>query len=698
MSTWSFPRPDAPPSDDEVASQGLPLLQKVVQHAHADRPFLSEWPSSASSASTASVAADDSTSSSSSSSSGGGGEDHRVLSYQEVIAKAIQVSTYIQQKQATSTSSSSSSPFIAHSTIPGSDYIACQWGAFATQKASVPLSITQKTPELEHVLQDSNPLLILVSPKAPNHAQVLQAAHNLNMSDRVVHLEDEILSSLLLLDTNDGGGGGDLPDAAQLLEGSTSISSSAATSKNPTSLDQPALLLYTSGTTGKPKGVLHSHRNLYHQITDLAAAWEWQPEDVALHVLPLHHVHGVVNGLSCAAYAGAQLQFQPFDPYQLWKQWANQPSPHAPGIWKHHHNRSNHCYYDDSISSDDDDDDRHSLQQPQKSQSQTDPTVPQLPRPTVFMAVPTIYAKLLEAARNSPPDLIAQAVERTLYPMRLQVSGSAALPTTILEEWQQLTRHTLLERYGMTEFAMALSNPYNEIVAPRRAGHVGVALPSAQVRLVDETTKEVVWDGKRKMKRSSSTVIDEDEENYSSDAPISGALQVKGPIVFQEYWNRPEATQEAFTEDGYFDTGDVAEYNPALESYRILGRASVDILKVGGHKLSALEIERTLLEHAQLEEVVIVGIPDETWGQRVGMIARSATTTTTAATTDFSLGDQDDGNGDPPLALEELQEWCESRMAKYKTPTRIVWLDEIPKNSMGKVNKKELVALFHEDC
>ena len=372
------------------------------------------------------------------------------------------------------------------------------------------------------------------------------------------------------------------------------------------------------GTTGKPKGVVIRHGSLYHQVTDLVAAWEWTNQDIALHMLPLHHVHGVVNLLSCAAYVGGQLRFQPFNAIQLWKEW------------------SNHDQHLHPIS-----------------------------KPNVLMAVPTIYAKLLEVAdqQELEKDVIAKAVESTLKPMRLHVSGSAALPVSVLERWKSLTGHTLLERYGMTEFAMALSNPYRIDVdrgAERYPGHVGLPLPSVSVRLVDNDTSPPV-------------VID------SPNTP--GSLQVKGPTVFSEYWNRPDATNEAFTSDGYFDTGDVAEYNDKLNSYRILGRASVDILKVGGHKVSAIEIERELLEHPNLLEVVIVGIPDDVWGQRVGLIARSSSKVENKAR-------------EQQLTLEHIQEWCESRLAKYKIPTRLLLVDEIPKNAMGKVNKKQLVQLF----
>jgi malonyl-CoA/methylmalonyl-CoA synthetase len=174
------------------------------------------------------------------------------------------------------------------------------------------------------------------------------------------------------------------------------------------------------------------------------------------------------------------------------------------------------------------------------------------------MAVPTIYAKLLEAADSLSPHVVEDAVNDTLRPMRLMVSGSAALPASNFERWEQLTGHRLLERYGMTEFGMAISNVYNP-VKDRHPGHVGKPLPSVEVRLVDEETSRVIV-----------------------EPSTSGSLRVRGPTVFREYLNRPDAMREAFDDDEFFITGDVAEYNAELESYRILGRASVDILKVGG--------------------------------------------------------------------------------------------------------------------
>jgi acyl-CoA synthetase (AMP-forming)/AMP-acid ligase II len=252
---------------------------------------------------------------------------------------------------------------------------------------------------MAHVLEQANPKFIFAggsctlntggkpSHTPPNISDLYQAAEDVGMKDRVVALSDILNQHSIGTD-----------DRYVLGNGGTVKS-----------LEDTALLLFTSGTTGKPKAAVVTHRNIYHQVTDLIHAWEWQPSDVAIHVLPLHHVHGVVNLLSCAAYIGARLEFQPFHAENLWKQWAS-----------------------------------------------TSPTP--LPKPNILMAVPTIYAKLLEAADKLPRETIETAVENTLHPMRLMVSGSAALPVSVLERWKKLTRgHTLLERYGMTgEFTVVL--------------------------------------------------------------------------------------------------------------------------------------------------------------------------------------------------------------------------------------------------
>jgi malonyl-CoA/methylmalonyl-CoA synthetase len=206
-----------------------------------------------------------------------------------------------------------------------------------------------------------------------------------------------------------------------------------------------------------------------------------------------------------------------------------------------------------------------------------------------------------------------------------------------------MTGHVLLERYGMTEIGMALSNP---LEGPRRPGFVGVPLPGVEVRLVDE-------------------------QGRALEPGTPGEIEVRGPGVFLEYWRRPEATQAAFRE-GWFRTGDVAVVEEG--SYRILGRRSIDIIKTGGYKVSALEIEEVLRAHEAVSECAVVGVPDDEWGERVG----AAVVLTGGATLD----------------LDELRAWASERLAKYKLPTRLVLVESLPRNAMGKVVKAELKALL----
>ena len=203
------------------------------------------------------------------------------------------------------------------------------------------------------------------------------------------------------------------------------------------------------------------------------------------------------------------------------------------------------------------------------------------------MAVPTIYHRLVEHWRGQTAGERARLAEG-IRRLRLMVSGSAALPVRILHEWERITGHRLLERYGMTEIGMALSNPFD---GERRPGTVGQPLPGVLVRLTDEAGLDM-------------------------PAGTPGEIRVRTPGMFTEYWDRPEETETSFA-DGWFRTGDLAVVEGGY--YRLLGRLSTDIIKTGGYKVSALEIEEALREHPAIAECAVVGLPDPEWGERVAV-------------------------------------------------------------------------------
>ena len=353
--------------------------------------------------------------------------------------------------------------------------------------------------------------------------------------------------------------------------------------------DQAALMVHTSGTTGRPKGVVHTHASLRAQIQGMVDAWAWAPDDRILLVLPLHHVHGIVNVTLCPLWVGATCEAPGgFDATATWERLAS-------GVV------------------------------------------------TVFMAVPTIYSRLLGCWEGADP-AAQQRWSSGAGELRLMVSGSAALPASVLERWAAVTGHVLLERYGMTEVGMALGNTLDR----RVPGHVGVPFPGVATRLVDDTGADVV-DGE------------------------AGELLLKGPQLFAGYWNRPDADAEAFTE-GWFRTGDVAVSTP--QGFRLLGRASVDILKTGGEKVSALEIEEVFRTHPEIADCAVVGLPDEEWGERVAMALVPAP-------------------GASP-ATDSLRGWGKEHLAPAKVPTRYLVVTELPRNAMGKVSKREVQALFAE--
>ncbi|KAJ1892173.1 hypothetical protein LPJ66_006498 [Kickxella alabastrina] len=453
--------------------------------------------------------------------------------------------------------------------IPNSyEYAAVQWGIWAAGGAVVPLSPMHPERELEYFITNAEARQIICHPSLLKNIQPVL--------DRLGG-SVELLSSdaiMALADTTPSDRGADAEISA----------------------DQSALFIYTSGTTGKPKGVVHTHATIAAQVGALYDAWGWTSSDRLLHVLPLHHVHGIVVALCSALWAGATTEMMPkFDKSRVWSRVIDGPQ---------------------DIS--------------------------------ILMGVPTMYARLLSALEDMSPAR-QSAARDSMGKLRLTISGSAALPASVFKKWQQATGQAMLERYGMSEIGMALSNDALNPAA-RKMGAVGKPLPGVEVRLVDSEGVNV------------------------TDTPGgSGMIQVKGPNVFREYYNLPEKTAKEFTTDGWFITGDIGTRD-ADGLYYIMGRESVDIIKSGGFKLSALEIERELLELPIITDVAVVGIPSEEWGEIV------------AAAVTLRPGTS--------LDIAGLKEWCHDRMANYKPPKLLCVVDTLPRNLMGKLDKKAVKSLF----
>jgi malonyl-CoA/methylmalonyl-CoA synthetase len=441
---------------------------------------------------------------------------------------------------------------VAFLVTPGFRWVAVEWGIWRAGGVAVPLPANSAKPELDYILIDTGASALVFDAEAESLLAPLAAARRIRVlpCDHVFACQPA-----------------ELPDVPS---------------------DRRAMILYTSGTTSRPKGVVTTHATIAAQIMTLVEAWEWRADDRILLCLPLHHVHGIINVVSCALWSGATCEMLPrFDANAVWE-----------------------CIYGGEVN--------------------------------LFMAVPTIYVKLIAAWEAATPERRA-ALGQACGRLRLMVSGSAALPVGTLQRWKEISGHTLLERYGMTEIGMALSNP---LCGKRVPGCVGTPLPNVEVRLVNEEGKPV--------------------------APgTPGEIEVRGPSVFAEYWGKPDATRDAFR-DGWFCTGDTAVVENGV--YRILGRTNLDILKTGGHKVSALEIEEALRAHPAIAECAVVGVPDAEWGERV------------AAALVLKAGEAID--------LPSLRAWAKEFLAPYKVPSRLLVLDALPRNAMGKVTKPAVVAMF----
>ena len=348
--------------------------------------------------------------------------------------------------------------------------------------------------------------------------------------------------------------------------------------------EAPALLGYTSGTTGRAKGALLCHRNLTDNIAAVSAAWQWTGEDRLLLVLPLFHVHGLLVGMNGTLFNGASVIIrQKFDAADV------------------------------------------------LATMRSDPHV------SLFFGVPTMYIRLVaEAKKQGMP----------LRPLRLFVSGSAPLSPQVFADFARVFGQTILERYGMTETIMNLTNPYE---GERRAGTVGRPFPGQEARVVDIHTRHLL------------------------PASEIGEIEVRGPHVFTGYWKRPDATAEAFSADGWFKTGDLGWYSDD-GYYTITGRAR-ELIISGGYNIYPREIEDVLEGHPAVAEVAVIGVPDAEMGEQVGAVVVA------------KQGEMLDG--------AEIIAFCCEQLASYKKPRQVVFVASLPRNALGKVQKQVLATQMY---
>ncbi|MFI1563789.1 acyl-CoA synthetase [Streptomyces sp. NPDC020490] len=412
--------------------------------------------------------------------------------------------------------------------------------------AAVPLNPKSGEKELGHILADSAPELVLAAP-----------GDELPPPLRGVTRVD--------VDVRDTGPAAPATDADADAE-------------------DPALIVYTSGTTGPPKGAVIPRRALATTLDALAGAWQWTGDDVLVHGLPLFHVHGLVLGvLGPLRRGGSVRHLGRFSPEGV----ARELNDGA----------------------------------------------------TMLFGVPTMYHRIAQALPDDP-ELV-----KALGGARLLVSGSAALPVHDHERIAAATGRRVIERYGMTE---TLMNTSVRADGEPRAGTVGVPLPGVELRLVEEDGSVIA----------------------SLDGETVGEIQVRGPNLFTGYLNRPDATAAAFTADGWFRTGDMAVRDP--DGYvRIVGRKATDLIKSGGYKIGAGEIENALLEHPGVREAAVTGEPDPDLGERIVAWVVPA---------------------DPqaPPGAEELADHVARRLAPHKRPRVVHHLAALPRNDMGKIMKRSL--------
>lgn len=426
---------------------------------------------------------------------------------------------------------------------------------------SLPLNPAYPEPELRYFLSDAQAKVLFAD--ATNKDRIEAVALGLPALEVRIYLNHESSAHFASLLADIHSSGADLPDL-------------------PTDRMSTALMLYTSGTTGHPKGAEITHGNLTANIDALQSAWGWREDDNLLHILPLFHVHGLIVALHGALNAGATTTLLPkFEPKLV-----------LDTLVEH--------------------------------------------RCTVFMAVPTIHKRLV----NWP-----DAAAYDLRSVRLITSGSDQLPDDLFWRFQEVFGHTLLERYGMTETGMNLSNPLH---GERRVGSVGLPLPGVETRIVNPETLEIVPDGE------------------------VGELHIRGPHVFKGYWRKPEQTVQAFTADGWLKTGDLALRES--DGYFILQGRLKDLIITGGLNVYPPEVELVLAAHPAVAASAVIGCVDKEWGEQVIAVVVLKT-----------------GQSGTP---DDIISYCRKHLANYKVPKRVEFVDDLPRNTLGKVQKAQLRTLL----
>ncbi|NQZ30915.1 MAG: malonyl-CoA synthase [Oceanospirillaceae bacterium] len=419
----------------------------------------------------------------------------------------------------------------------------------------LPLNTAYTPSEISYFLEDAQPRVFIC---ADASAQLLKPVAD--------------AAAVNVLETLNADGSGSFATLAQIQ--------AVAFEAVPRSADDLAAILYTSGTTGRSKGAMLSHRNLWSNSSTLRDTWHFTPQDKLIHALPIFHTHGLFVAINVTLATGSSLIFmQGFN-------------------------------IDDIITA--------------------------MPKATVLMGVPTFYVRLLKHTQ-----IEADFVKK----MRLFISGSAPLLAETHQSWSKATGHDILERYGMTETNMNTSNPYH---AQRCPGTVGLPLPGVEVRVCDAQTQQLL-------------------------APNSiGSIEVRGPNVFSGYWNMPDKTKQELRDNGFFITGDLGIIDD--KGYiSIIGR-SKDLIITGGYNVYPKEIEILIDDIAGVLESAVIGLAHADFGESVcAVIVRQ---------------------GDNAISADDIKHTLSGHLAKYKQPKQIFFVDELPRNAMGKVQKNSLRESF----